>query len=624
MAPRVTTQPAASIASYSRSATPSIALYPRVSKDEQLKGLGIPVQIAGIEAHLARRRTGPSAAEYARPTISYQEDYSGTTLNRPELARLREDVRQGKIAKVIFYAPDRMARNVKDALTLLDEFHAAGVAVEFCTFDWTPTDEGRHSLTMLFAFAEYEVRRIRARTTAGIRMALDRKHYARKPPFGYRRAEKGKDIIVDPVAGPIVQEFFRRYADGATLHDLVRWAAAEGVKSPRENLWQHPSIRKILANDTYLGTAYFGRTIVETPAALVALGPKGGRTPKLARITDPAAWTPVPVPVLVDRATWDRVDQRLRENSTRAKHYGRHSENPALLRAIGICGDCGRHLYAATGHAKKTPRYVCPNRPPTSTCQAGTWNLAVVDAAVRAAFIEFAADPARVCASMLRLRSRDRQKATEKIERLTRNRAGIDGKLRRAVELFVEGAEGIDRATLKATCAKLTAERDVLDVELAIARGAAQIPNAEHMIDWGRVVSHALQGADAHAVGRLLRTVCLRAVLTETEAKLEILADRCARRVPRPRLPHALGHLSRRQVLSPNPVRERGATHHVDRTRNPEHLSRSPRSRRRDDPDPAPEDDRDVRAVAGAEARLDPPHEDQAPQAGGGGARAQA
>lgn len=500
-----------------------IALYPRVSSDEQLKGRGIPVQLAGMDLRLRDR---PKVARRV-----YAEDYTATTLNRPKLNELRADIAAGKVHTVVFYSPDRVARNVKDALTLIDEFEAAGVAVEFCTFEWNNSDEGRAALVMQFAFAEYEGRQIRARTVRGIRSCLDAKQFPRGAPFGYVRVSATKSLIEDKETAGIVREFFKRYDAGWTLAALTRWAAREGYRSPRGKPWCRMSIRKLLRTDTYLGEAIFGRTQIEIPAAKRDVGPLGGRSPKVIH-TPESEWKRIQVPALVERAVWDRVQRRLAANTAEFESrptYGRPGNLPALLRRLAVCGLCGRKVYAVTGCAKKVPRYRCPSRAiavPLTPCRAGTWNLAIVDAAVRAAFATFASDPARVCASLMRRRSKDRAAAVTRVTLLTKQRAALEGKIERAYGLYVE--QGHDKKVLQGIIAGLGKQRDAIEVDLMIARGSAQMPDAERITDWGAAVSRALTTASAADVVRLLRTVCVRAVMTHDAVTLELVADRLA------------------------------------------------------------------------------------------------
>lgn len=509
----------------------AIALYPRVSSDEQVKGQGIPVQMESMTRHLKMRAVG-RPEEASRAVRIFQEDYTATTLDRPELNRLRAEVRAGKIATVIFFAPDRVARNVKDALVLIDELHRAGVAVEFSTMAYANTDEGRHALTMFFAFAEYEGRRIRARTSAAKLSAIAAGIYARRPIFGYRR--EGKAVVVHETNGPIVQRAFALLASGVGIIAIARTFNAEGLTTQHGRFWGGSTLRQLLRCETYCGTAYFNQQ--QVVGAETERGPRGGRVPIKVDIPR-EEWLPVAVPPLVDRATFGAVQTILDANrsGTALARAGRPGRGVALLRGLGVCGTCGMRVYADTGNVKNLPRYRCSSRVRgrCRPCGGPTWHVLLVDEAVRTAVLTFAADPARLCATLMRQRGRDREKVRERLTRLERARTVIEGKLTRAYSLYVQN--GGDRAQLDALTRALQRERDLLEVEIALARGQSQTPAPERITDWGAEMAPVLREASAEKLAALLSAVCTRAEMTPREIVLHVIVDRLAPTAAGPR-----------------------------------------------------------------------------------------
>jgi DNA invertase Pin-like site-specific DNA recombinase len=92
---------------------------------------------------------------------------------RPELQRLLADMGQGDT--LLVYKLDRLARSLKDLLTLLERLEAKGCALRSLT---EPVDTqslaGRMMLQMLGAVAEFERGLIRERSIAGQRAAMAR------------------------------------------------------------------------------------------------------------------------------------------------------------------------------------------------------------------------------------------------------------------------------------------------------------------------------------------------------------------------------------------------------------------------------------------------------------------
>ena len=57
--------------------------------------------------------------------------WSGATLNRPGLDRLRDRLTEATLDRVVIASPDRLARNYVHHMVLLEEFAQAGCRVEF-------------------------------------------------------------------------------------------------------------------------------------------------------------------------------------------------------------------------------------------------------------------------------------------------------------------------------------------------------------------------------------------------------------------------------------------------------------------------------------------------------------
>jgi DNA invertase Pin-like site-specific DNA recombinase len=82
------------------------AIYARVSTEDQGKGFSIPTQIeAGQKLADREGYTVPEAY------VLVDEGISATTMDRPNLRKLRDLVNARAIQAVIVYDPDRLSRN---------------------------------------------------------------------------------------------------------------------------------------------------------------------------------------------------------------------------------------------------------------------------------------------------------------------------------------------------------------------------------------------------------------------------------------------------------------------------------------------------------------------------------
>lgn len=100
----------------------------------------------------------------------FLEKYTGTKSNRPELDRLRDQMRRGDT--VLVTKLDRLARSTKDLLNIVSEFQDAGVELIVLEQNInTSTSEGKFLLNVLSAVAELERDMIVARTQQGLAAA---------------------------------------------------------------------------------------------------------------------------------------------------------------------------------------------------------------------------------------------------------------------------------------------------------------------------------------------------------------------------------------------------------------------------------------------------------------------
>src|SRR5262245_26127083 len=104
------------------------AIYARVStKDQADRGYSLPTQLEACQ-------TMAQQEGYTVPdTHVFVEDYTGTSLSRPQFAQLRDLVRQRLVQAVFVYDLDRLSRKLAHQLLLSEEFEQAGVALRIVT-----------------------------------------------------------------------------------------------------------------------------------------------------------------------------------------------------------------------------------------------------------------------------------------------------------------------------------------------------------------------------------------------------------------------------------------------------------------------------------------------------------
>jgi DNA invertase Pin-like site-specific DNA recombinase len=133
------------------------AIYARVSTSDQT----VDNQLLELRRYAEARQW--TVVEYCDAGVSGAKD------RRPELDRLLADAKRRKFDVLVCWRLDRLGRNLKHLVVLLDELQALGIAFVSLGegIDCT-TPAGRLQLHVLAALAEFERGRIQERVMAGL------------------------------------------------------------------------------------------------------------------------------------------------------------------------------------------------------------------------------------------------------------------------------------------------------------------------------------------------------------------------------------------------------------------------------------------------------------------------
>jgi site-specific DNA recombinase len=341
-----------------------IALYVRVSTSRQQQTQTIEQQLDRLRAKVAAEPDWHLTDERV-----YRDDgYSGASLNRPGLDRLRDHAALGALELVLLTAPDRLARKYVHQVLLIDELQSRGCRVEFLDRPMSDDPHDQLLLQIRGAVAEYERSLIAERMRRGRQAKLRSGTLLpwTSAPYGYmldpERPRDPSRVRLDPVKAEIVKQIFAWYSDPqipATLYWVAKTLTERQIPTPRGGLrWNVASVRGILRSPAYTGTAYSGRTH-PAPARQrkSALQPVGrGESTKPAPADE---WIAVRVPVIVNQETFDLAQHRLEQNKQMARRN--NSEHDYLLRGLVSCSQC---QLASTGRMLRPgyAYYVCRGR----------------------------------------------------------------------------------------------------------------------------------------------------------------------------------------------------------------------------------------------------------------------
>jgi len=228
-----------------------IALYLRVSTPNQRQAQTIEQQLDQLQPHLQERQWTVAQAHIFR-----DDGFSGASLNRPGLDRLRDCVRNRELDMVLITAPDRLARHYIHQMVLLEEFERGGCQVEFLERPMSQDPHDQLVLQIRSAVAEYERTLITERMRRGRLMKLRAGTLVpwTHPLYGYQvhpdRPRDPSGMTLDPTEAAIVAELFAQYLEqDMSLHRLSRSLHERGIPSPTNKPWWGlATIRGLLTN----------------------------------------------------------------------------------------------------------------------------------------------------------------------------------------------------------------------------------------------------------------------------------------------------------------------------------------------------------------------------------------
>ncbi len=251
---------------------------------------------------------------------------SARTADRPRLramlARVAED---GDVEAVVVHKVDRLARNMEDHIAIRALLRRRGVVLVSVTENLDETASGRLVEGIHALMAEFYSANLAAEVRKGMGQKAKLGGYPHKAPIGYLNVREpigGRQvahIVADPERAPLVTIAFELYATGEwTIERLAEEMAHRGLRN-RGRDGRYPAkavtvsgMAHLLAHRAYVGIVEWDGVEYE-----------GQHEP------------------LVDRTTFDRVQELLASRAMRGTRERRHHH---YLKGLLVCGVCGRRL----------------------------------------------------------------------------------------------------------------------------------------------------------------------------------------------------------------------------------------------------------------------------------------
>lgn len=314
------------------------------------RGYSTSAQMTAITEHCERQ--GWSLSE-----VLVDDGISGRLLMRPEVRRLLQLAEQRAFELLVLVKLDRSGRENRIIQEFLDQFRRRGIGVQFVEHATGDSPANRLLLNVLGGVSQFELEQIRLRTTGGRHEKAKRGLIpANVEIYGYRQVRKWEEqadptltagtLVIVPEEAEVVRELFQRFAEGRSLKGEAARLNELGIRGKRGALWNLSQIRRTLENPAYHGELVWGKQSWSS-----YYDEETGK--KRWRVEDvpPERWHRIPVPAIVERDLWERVQPKLAD---RTLFYPGRPSVVWPLRGCLHCGHCRRQ--SVHGHKVRNRR----------------------------------------------------------------------------------------------------------------------------------------------------------------------------------------------------------------------------------------------------------------------------
>ncbi len=264
-------------------------LYPRVSTEDQSR-FG-----HSLDEQEDRLKKLCEFKDYEIYKVYREEGVSAKDTNRPKFKEMIQDMKDGKINKIVVYKLDRLTRSIQDLeniCKMLEEYNCdlESVAEEINTGN----ANGKFFIRMLTILAQLEIERTSERTKFGLIGAAKKGHISGQPALGYTKKDKSKKLVIDELESDVVKRIFSMYLEGSSVCHICDIFNEENVLNKH---WATTTVDKILSNKIYIGSIEHGK-----------------RDKRNTQIFEDV------VPAIIDKTTFECVQKRKEKN---LKNYKR-------------------------------------------------------------------------------------------------------------------------------------------------------------------------------------------------------------------------------------------------------------------------------------------------------------
>ncbi len=504
-----------------------VALYARVSSQQQADAHTIASQLEALKARI--RNDGFRLEE---ELCFVDEGYSGSTLFRPALERVRDQAAACSFDRLYVHSPDRLARAYAYQVLLVEELQRHGIEIIFLNRDIRQSPEDNLLLQMQGMMAEYERAKIMERSRRGKRHAAQSGsvNVLSGAPYGYRYLSKYASggqarYEIDEAQAEVVRQIFAWVGlERCSIGEVCRRLQQRRIPSPRgKAYWDRSTVWGLLNNPAYTGKAHFGKTRVGPLRPRLRAQRGRALQPRQANSTydtPTEEQVPIVVPAIVDEALFAAVAEQLAENRQRQRQSKRGAKY--LLQGLLVCGQCGYAYYgkplsrsARKGHVRDYAYYRCVGTDAyrfggKPVCRNKQCRTDLLDRVVWEDVCALLAQPERVRAEYERRLRGQRKHSGRPTEQLAKMIGKVRSGMGRLIDAYQEGH--LEKADFESRIVGLKERLQKLERE-AEAAGKAEWERAnlqvmiEHVEMFAERVQSGLHDADWPRRREILRAL---------------------------------------------------------------------------------------------------------------------
>lgn len=322
-----------------------IDIYLRLSRDDRTKGLSISIE------NQDRMLTKFAKEHHYVVRHRYIDDgESGYSFDRPAFDQLKEHIAQGHVKRLLMKDMSRLGRHNARALLFMEESKDFDCEVIALDDNYSNFQDNDSAIGIKTWHNELYVKESSKKVKNVIHMKQEDGEWLSTPPYGYRKKQSKKsELEIEPDNAKIVKRIFDMYAEGKGMLAIARILTKENVITPSKylheirmnkgivdkrkfsNKWNDQCIRRILSNETYLGT------LIQHKGECKKIRGKyqqlGKEKWKIFENHHEA---------IIDMNVFRKCQERLNNKSIRAKRTRNEYDN--VFHGLLFCGDCDNLL----------------------------------------------------------------------------------------------------------------------------------------------------------------------------------------------------------------------------------------------------------------------------------------